>query len=44
MLSPLFQSVRGSLPSAGNVKSHAGSPTRLLVSKDKTLSCYIPAQ
>ena len=44
MLSPLFQSVRGSLPSAGNVKSHAGFPTRLLVSKDKTLSCYIPAQ
>jgi len=42
--SPLFQSMRGSLPSAGQVKSHLGAPTRLLIPKDKTVSCYVPAQ
>ena len=42
--SPLLQSMRGSIPSAGHVKSHAGTPTCLLISKEKTLSCYVPAQ
>lgn len=42
--SPLLQSMRGSIPGAGHVKSHAGTPTCLLISKEKTLSCYVPAQ